>query len=109
MSSEPILVVLTNLPNRDAALTLARALVEQRLAACVNVMAECTSVYRWRDALESASETPVLIKTPASRYPALEQAIRRLHPYELPEIVALPVEAGLPDYLAWVVAEGAPS
>jgi periplasmic divalent cation tolerance protein len=109
MSSDHILVVLTNLPSRDAALTLARALVEQRLAACVNVMPECTSVYRWKGAIESAAETPVLIKTPASRYAALEQAVRRLHPYELPEIVALPVDAGLPDYLAWVTAEGAPS
>jgi periplasmic divalent cation tolerance protein len=109
MSSDHILVVLTNLPSRDAALTLARALVEQRLAACVNVMPECTSVYRWKGAIESAAETPVLIKTPASRYAALEQAVRRLHPYELPEIVALPVDAGLPDYLAWVAAEGAPS
>jgi periplasmic divalent cation tolerance protein len=109
MSSEPVLVVLTNLPNRDSALRLARALVEQRLAACVNVMAECTSVYRWKGAIESATETPVLIKTPASRYAALEQAVRQLHPYELPEIVALPVEAGLPAYLAWVVAEGSPS
>ena len=107
MSSDPILVVLTNLPSRDAALTLARALVEQRLAACVNVMSQCGSVYRWRGAIESASETPVLIKAPASRYAALEQAIRRLHPYELPEIVALPVAAGLPEYLAWVTAEGA--
>jgi periplasmic divalent cation tolerance protein len=109
MSSEPILVVFTNLPSRDAALRLARALVEQRLAACVNVMAECTSLYRWRGAIESATETPVVIKTPASRYAALEQAIRQLHPYELPEIVALPVDAGLPDYLAWVAEEGAAS
>lgn len=107
MSNEPILVVLTNLPSREAALKLARELVEQRLAACVNVLAECVSIYRWKGAVESASETPVLIKTPAHRYGALEQAIRSLHPYEVPEIVAMPVAAGLPEYLAWVATEGA--
>jgi periplasmic divalent cation tolerance protein len=102
MPAEPVLVVLTNLPSREAGLALARALVERRLAACVNVLAECTSVYRWEGEIETASETPLLIKVPASRYDALEHAIRELHPYELPEIVALPVSAGLPAYLDWV-------
>ena len=109
MTSESIVVVLTNLPSREAALTLARTLVEQRLAACVNVLPECTSVYRWQGAIETAAETPLLIMAPAGRYAALEQAIRQLHPYQLPEIVALPVDAGLPAYLAWVAAEGAPA
>jgi periplasmic divalent cation tolerance protein len=102
MPAEPILVVLTNLPNCEAALALARALVERRLAACVNVLAECTSVYRWKGEVETAAETPLLIKVPAGRYETLERAIRELHPYELPEIVALPVSAGLPAYLDWV-------
>ena len=99
------LIVLSNLPDRDAALALAKALVERRLAACVNVLAECSSVYRWRDAIETAPEVPVLIKTTAERYPALEQAILELHPYELPEIVAVPLHRGLPGYLQWVAAE----
>lgn len=102
MSVEPVLVVLTNLPSREAGLALARALVERRLAACVNVLAECTSVYRWKGEIETTAETPLLIKLPASRYDELERAIRELHPYELPEIVALPLSGGLPAYLNWV-------
>lgn len=101
------LLVLTNLPDRDAALRLARALVERRLAACVNVGAGCTSVYRWQGAVEEADEVPVLIKTRAARYPELEAAIQALHPYELPEIVAVPLVRGLPEYLEWVAEETA--
>lgn len=99
------LLVFTNLPDRDIALSLARTLVERRLAACVNVLAECTSVYRWQGAIETATEVPVLIKTTALCYEALQQAIRELHPYELPEVVAVPVQGGLPEYLEWVAAE----
>jgi periplasmic divalent cation tolerance protein len=102
---ETFAVVLTNLPDRDAALALARALVERRLAACVNVLAGCTSVYRWKGAIESADEVPVLIKTRLSLYPQVEQAIRELHPYELPEIVVLPLHGGLQGYLDWVATE----
>jgi periplasmic divalent cation tolerance protein len=99
------LIVLSNLPDRDAALDLAQKLVQRRMAACVNVLAECTSVYRWQGKIETAAEVPILIKTSAERYPALEQAIRELHPYELPEIVAVPIREGLPGYLQWVAAE----
>jgi len=99
------LLVFTNLPDRAAAQALAAALIEGRLAACVNVLAECTSVYRWHGQVESSAEVPVLIKTTAGRYPALEQAIRSLHPYELPEIVAVPISHGLPQYLDWVARE----
>ncbi|CAH1746686.1 Divalent-cation tolerance protein CutA [Thauera humireducens] len=99
------LLVLTNLPDRDSADAMAAALIEARLAACVNVLAPCTSVYRWQGAVESATEVPLLIKTTAGRYPALEAAIRARHPYELPEIVAVPVVLGLPAYLDWVARE----
>jgi periplasmic divalent cation tolerance protein len=99
------LLVLSNLPDRAAALALADELVERRLAACVNVLAECASVYRWQGRIETAAEVPVLIKTSAERYPALEQAIRELHPYELPEIVAVPIRGGLPGYLQWIADE----
>lgn len=102
------LLVLTNLPDAAAAEKLAHSLVEARLAACVNVLAPCRSVYRWQGAVESAAEVPVLIKTTGERYAALEAAIRAAHPYELPEIVAVCIERGLPDYLAWVAAETAP-
>ncbi len=101
---EPLLV-LSNLPDRDAAVALASALIARRVAACVNVLAACTSVYRWEGKVETVSEVPVLVKTTASAYPALERAIRELHPYDLPEIVAVPIRAGLPEYLAWVATE----
>jgi periplasmic divalent cation tolerance protein len=99
------LLVLSNLPDRASADRVAQALVERRLAACVNILAPCRSVYRWQGAVESAEEHPLLIKTTADRYPAVEEAIRGLHPYELPEIVAVPLSAGLPGYLQWVADE----
>ena len=100
-----VLLVFTNMPDHASAAALAAALVEARLVACVNVLAACTSVYRWQGAVETASEVPVLMKTTLARYAALEAAIRARHPYELPEIVAVPVERGLPAYLDWVSAE----
>jgi periplasmic divalent cation tolerance protein len=99
------LLVLTNLPDAASARTLADALVAGRLAACVNILAPCRSVYRWQGQIETAEEVPVLIKTTTERYAALETAIRQHHPYELPEIVAVPITRGLPDYLAWVTNE----
>ena len=99
------LLVLTNLPDEASAHALAAALVTERLAACVNVLAPCRSVYRWQGAIENATETPLLIKTTAVRYAALEVAIRARHPYELPEIIAVPIAHGLPAYLDWVAAE----
>lgn len=99
------LLVFTNLPDRAAAEKLAETLIGQRLAACVNILAPCRSVYRWKDAVQNEEEHPMLIKTTAERYAALEKAIRAAHPYELPEIVAVPIERGLPAYLEWVAAE----
>ncbi|MDP2809573.1 MAG: divalent-cation tolerance protein CutA [Rhodocyclaceae bacterium] len=99
------LLVLTNLPDAPSAHALAGRLVEARLAACVNILAPCRSVYRWQGKVEEAEETPLLIKTTSERYPALEAAIRAGHPYELPEIVAVPIGPGLPEYLAWVAAQ----
>src|SRR3979490_1841048 len=102
------LLVLTNLPERAAAERLAGLLVEKRLAACVNILAPCRSVYRWKGALQHDEEHPMLIKTTAERYPALEAAIRAGHPYELPEIIAVPAGRGLPAYLDWVDTETRP-
>jgi periplasmic divalent cation tolerance protein len=102
------LLVLTNLPDRASAEKLAEALIEARIAACINILAPCRSVYRWKGAVQHDEEHPVLIKTSAERYAALEQAIRGLHPYELPEIVAVPIERGLPAYLEWVAVETRP-
>jgi len=101
------LLVLTNLPDRAAAERLADALIAQRLAACVNILAPCRSVYRWKGEVRHDEEHPMLIKTTAERYPALERAVRAGHPYELPEIIALPVVQGLGAYLDWVAAETA--
>lgn len=98
-------LVLTTLPDREGAIALARRLVEERLAACVSVLAPCTSVYHWQGGVETAEETPLLIKTPRCRYEAVERLIRACHPYELPEIVAVAVAGGLPAYLEWVAAE----
>ncbi len=99
------LLVITHLPDATRAETLASLLIEARVAACVNILAPCRSVYRWEGKLEHADEVPLLIKTTAARYDALEAAIRQHHPYELPEIIAVPIERGLPDYLDWVDAE----
>jgi periplasmic divalent cation tolerance protein len=99
------LLVLTNLPDRAAAERLAESLIEKRVAACVNILAPCRSVYRWKEQVQHDEEHPMLIKTTSERYPALEAAIRAGHPYELPEIIAVPVGLGLPAYLDWVAAE----
>ena len=101
------LLVITNLPDAESARALATKLVEQRLAACANILSPCLSIYRWEGRLEEAEEVPLLIKTSAPRYAALEEATRAYHPYELPEIVAVRIEKGLPDYLAWVAASTA--
>ncbi len=103
-----VLLVLTNLPDRAAAENLADALITKRVAACVNILAPCRSVYRWQGVVHHDEEHPVLIKTTRESYAALEAAIREVHPYELPEIVAVPIERGLPAYLDWVAAETIP-
>ena len=101
------LLVITNLPDAESARALATKLVEQRLAACANILSPCLSIYRWEGRLEEAEEVPLLIKTSAPRYAALEEAIRAYHPYELPEIVAVRIDRGLPDYLLWLAASTA--
>jgi periplasmic divalent cation tolerance protein len=109
MSAEAagVLLVFSSFSDEAAAQKLARHLVDAKLAACVSVLSPCISTYRWRGAVEEAREVPVIIKTTAAGYPALEAAIRDNHPYELPEIVAVPLARGLPAYLEWVTAETA--
>lgn len=102
------LLVVTNMPDRASAERLAQSLVEGRLAACVNILAPCRSVYIWKGKFETAEEHPMLIKTTRDRYASLEAAIRAGHPYELPEIIAVPVAAGFTAYLDWVAAETRP-
>ena len=79
--------------------------MQKNLAACVNILAPCRSVYRWKGAVQHDEEHPMLIKTTHERYGALEQTLRAGHPYELPEIIAVPIERGLPAYLNWLTAE----
>lgn len=97
-----VLLVLTNLPDEASAAKLAQQLVEAHAAACVSRLAPCISTYRWRNNIEITTEIPLLIKTSRAAYPRLEKLLRKAHPYELPEIIAVPVTAGLPAYLDWV-------
>ncbi len=97
-----VLLVLSTCPDKNCAEKIARSLVGEGLAACVNISPQITSVYTWRGETESAEEVLLLIKTSARRYAQLQQAVRSLHPYELPEIIAVPVTQGLPEYLDWV-------
>ena len=99
------ILVLTHLPDRAAAVALARALVTSRLAACVNVGAPVESMYHWQGQIETAVEIPVAVKTRAALYSRVEAAIRAAHPYELPEIVAVPLTHGYPPYLDWIAGE----
>lgn len=101
-------LVLTTLPDAESARTLARALVEGRLAACVTIGAPVESMYHWQGAIETAQEVPVTVKTRGELFDEVAAVIRLRHPYELPEILAVPVNHGQPDYLAWIDAETAP-
>ena len=103
-----VLLVLTNCPDEETADRIATSLVENRHAACVNALAPVESTYRWQGSVEQAVEVPLLIKCTRERYPALEEAIRQLHPYTVPEIVAFPVVAGFAPYLRWVAEETTP-
>ena len=95
-------IVFCTLPDAAAAERLAGALVERGLAACVNIVPGLTSVYRWKGRIERDSEVLAIIKTRSDALPRLKEAIPALHPYELPEIVAVPITDGLPAYLAWI-------
>ena len=99
------LLIITNCPDEETANAIALAAVEAKLAACVNILPRVQSIYRWQGGVESATEIPLLIKSTAASYPALEALIRERHPYDVPEIIALPVARGLPAYLDWVAAE----
>jgi periplasmic divalent cation tolerance protein len=103
-----VVIVMTNCPDADVADRVARTLVEQGLAACVNQLPPVRSIYRWKGAVERAVEVPLLVKTTRERLAEVESAIRGLHPYELPEILVIPVVGGLPAYLRWVNDETQP-
>jgi len=104
-SLESVLVAMTNLPDEASATRVAKAVLEARVAACVNRLAPCQSEYWWQGKLELAQEWPLLIKTTRRQYAALEAVIRAEHPYDVPELIAWPLAAGLPAYLIWVQSE----
>jgi periplasmic divalent cation tolerance protein len=101
---EPLLI-LTNLPDAASAEKLANVLIENHAAACVNVLAPCRSIYRWQGAVEAADEIPLLIKTTAVNYAMVEEIVRAHHPYDVPELIAIPITHGLPAYLDWLATE----
>ena len=95
-------LVLTTLPNADAAAGLARALVEEKLAACCNIIPAVRSIYRWQDKLHDDNEVLMIIKTRSEQMERLKNRILELHPYAVPEVLALPVESGYLGYLEWL-------
>jgi len=100
--NETACLVLCTLPDADSAGRIAGILVEERLAACVNIVPGLVSVYRWDGAVQQDDEVLLLIKTTQAVYGQLEQRIRTLHPYELPEIISLPIQTGQADYIQWI-------
>ncbi len=107
--TDSALIVYCTHPDPAQAEVLAGRLVEEGLAACVNILPGLTSVYRWQGKLQSDAENLLLIKTRDSLFEALQARIQGLHPYELPEIIAVSVSQGLPSYLAWIVESTAPT
>ena len=102
---DTILLVFSQAPDEACARRIADALVGERLAACVNILPGVQSVYRWQGEVETASEVGLVIKTSTSRFAEMASRLQALHPYELPEIVALRPDAALPAYASWVIAE----
>jgi Uncharacterized protein involved in tolerance to divalent cations len=107
MSNE-VRVVFCTFPDPETADRIAREAVEQQYAACANLVASVKSIYRWRGQVEQADETLVVYKTSAARYPDLEAFLLRSHPYEVPEIIALPLSAGSAAYVRWVIDNSGP-
>lgn len=99
-----VLVYVTT-PDRDCALLLGRTVVEERLAACANVIDGMTAIFRWNGAIDEAGEVVMILKTTEDRVTALTDRLRALHPYEVPCIVAVPITGGNPDFMAWIAAE----
>ena len=95
-------IVLCTVPDRESAERIATALVTERLAACVNIVPGITSIYRWKNRIEKDAELLLIIKTHSAVFDTLQDSIRKLHPYELPEVIAVPITDGLPEYLDWI-------
>ena len=100
--AEKILLALSTFPDRETAQRIANQLVTEKLAACANILPAIESIYRWKEKLETGNETLVFFKLSEGRQSAFQDKLRSLHPYEVPEIIFVPIADGLPDYLRWV-------
>jgi periplasmic divalent cation tolerance protein len=100
--AEKILLALSTFPDAETARRISNQLVTEKVAACANILPSVESIYRWKEKIETANETLVFFKLSEDRQAAFQEKLRSLHPYEVPEIVFVPVASGLPDYLRWV-------
>ncbi|MFZ6769083.1 divalent-cation tolerance protein CutA [Undibacterium sp. Di26W] len=105
MDAQSLILVFTNVPDRETGKRMASQIVAQKLAACVNISSDILSIYNWDGQQQAETEVQLMIKTTQARYAQLEELIKNKHPYELPEIIATPLVAGLPAYLGWVRKE----
>jgi periplasmic divalent cation tolerance protein len=101
--SQEILLALSTFPDAETARRISNQMVSERLAACANILPAVESIYRWKAKIESGNETLVLFKLSEKRQSAFQEKLRSLHPYEVPEIIFIPISSGLPEYLRWVV------
>jgi periplasmic divalent cation tolerance protein len=100
--AETILLALSTFPDRETAQRISSQLVTEKFAACANILPGIESIYRWKDKIETGNETLVFFKLSEDRQSAFQEKLRSLHPYEVPEIIFIPVLSGLPEYLRWV-------
>jgi periplasmic divalent cation tolerance protein len=100
--SEKVLLALSTFPDQETAREISNELITKKLAACANILPAIESIYRWKDQIESGNETLVLFKLSEDRQSAFQEQLRSLHPYEVPEIIFVPISSGLPEYLRWV-------
>ena len=100
--AEKVLLALSTFPDQETAREISNELVTEKLAACANILPGVESIYRWKEKIESGNETLVLFKLSEDRQSAFQEKLRSLHPYEVPEIIFIPISSGLPEYLRWV-------
>jgi periplasmic divalent cation tolerance protein len=100
--AEKVLLALSTFPDRETAREISNELVTKKLAACANILPGVESIYRWKEKIESGNEILVLFKLREDRQSAFQERLRSLHPYEVPEIIFIPISSGLPEYLRWV-------
>ena len=101
--AEKILLALSTFPDRETAQRISKELVTEKFAACANILPSVESIYRWKNKIESGNETLVFFKLSEDRQSSFQEKLRSLHPYEVPEIIFIPISSGLPDYLRWVL------